>query len=259
MLTSVNNPKVKEIIGIRSRAKVRRETDAFLVEGLRMFLEVPAKMILETYVTESFLKKNDKNPAVFKKLKTLSYVLVTEEVLQKMSDTQSPQGILLVCRCMHYAEEEVLKGDFLLLMEDLQDPGNLGTLFRTAEAAGVKGIVMTKGTADVFNPKVVRSTMGSLLRMPFIYTEDLAKVIDSLKQSGTNVYGAALEGSEEYTKVAYGEKTAILIGNEGAGLSADILSHTTGNIRIPMAGQVESLNASISGAVLLYEVKRQKA
>lgn len=259
MLTSLNNPKVKEVINLRSRARARREADAFLVEGLRMFVETPVEMIKETYVTEAFLKKNDKNAAVFKKLKQLRYELVAEDVLQKMSDTQTSQGVLCVCKCMHYDKKQLLQGDFLLLLEDLQDPGNLGTLFRTAEAASVKGIIMTKGTVDVFNPKVVRSTMGSLLRMPFLYTEDMTALMEELKDAGTSIYGAALEGSEVYTEVSYGEKTAILIGNEGAGLSDAILTHTTGNIRIPMSGVVESLNASVSGAILLYEVKRQRS
>lgn len=226
-----------------------------------MFLEVPEQLIRDTFVTESFLKKNDKNPALYKKLKAIGkYEVTSEEVFAKMSDTKTPQGVLCICKCLHYKKEDVLFGKdaFLLILEDLQDPGNLGTLFRTAEAAGVSGILMSKDTADVFNPKVVRSTMGSMLRMPFYYTDDLGATLEELKAEGMKVYGAALEGSVEYTKADYKGPTGILIGNEGAGLSKAILGHTTGNVFIPMAGEVESLNASVSGAVLLYEAKRQR-
>ena len=145
-----------------------------------------------------------------------------------------------------------------LLLDGIQDPGNLGTIFRTAEGAGVDGIIMSSDTVDIYNPKTVRSTMGSLYRMPFFYEKDLKGVVERIKEKKVSVYAAHLKGKHAYYLEDYRRGCAFLIGNEGNGLTDELAALADTYIRIPMEGQVESLNAAIAAAVLMYEVKRQR-
>jgi TrmH family RNA methyltransferase len=145
-------------------------------------------------------------------------------------------------------------GQRLLVLEDIQDPGNLGTMVRTAEAAGIDGIIMSKGCTDIFSPKVTRATMGAIFRVPFIYTDDLPGTLDVLKADGTAVYAAYLRNGTDYRKVHFTNRAAILIGNEGNGLSDEAVSHASENVFIPMAGEVESLNAAVAAAILMYSL-----
>lgn len=256
MITSVSNVKVKNIIQLRNKSKSRRDADAFVIEGVRMFSELPSEAIIEAYMTQGFYEKY--RGAAF--LSGIKYELVSEQVFAKMSDTVTPQGIIAIVKMKHYDLSDVLsRGDGLYLMlEDIQDPGNLGTLIRTAEAAGVSGVIMSKGTVDIYNPKVTRSTMGAIMRVPFVYVPDITQTIRDMKKSGIKVYAAALGDDTEYTDVNYTGSVAVVIGNEGNGLSGLAISSSTGTVKIPMSGQIESLNAAISAAVILYEARRQR-
>ncbi|MBD5459676.1 MAG: RNA methyltransferase, partial [Lachnospiraceae bacterium] len=184
--------------------------------------------------------------------------------LGKMSDTQSPQGILCVLNRPSCTLEEMLGAGqghppLLLLLEDLQDPGNLGTILRTGEGAGVSGVIMSRDTADIYNPKTVRGTMGSIFRVPHIYVENLGDTVKMLSEADIHVYAAHLEGKAYYDTFDFRAGTAFLIGNEGRGLkkeNADLAEHY---LKIPMEGQVESLNAAVSAALLVYEAHRQRA
>lgn len=256
MITSATNAKVKKLVALSQKAKVRKEEDAFIVEGPKMFVEAPFDWIREVYVAESFLTKCD-----FKdRLEKTGYEIVSDEVFKKISDTNTPQGILSVLKRPHYELEELLEKEapFLMLLEDIQDPGNLGTILRTGEGAGIHGVIMTDKTADLFNPKVIRSTMGSIYRMPYYVTEDLLSVIDVLKQKGVAVYAAHLKDSVSYDEPDYTLGTAFLIGNEGKGLKDETANAATQYIKIPMAGQVESLNAAIASAILMYQAANQR-
>ncbi len=142
-------------------------------------------------------------------------------------------------------------------MEDIQDPGNLGTIFRTGEGAGITGVIMSKGTVDIYNPKVVRATMGAIYRVPFVYLEDLEKVIRQIQIDGA-VYAAYLDGAIDYDAIDYEGNIGILIGNEGNGLKKETVRLADACIRIPMEGKVESLNAGPAAAILMYEVYRQR-
>ena len=145
-----------------------------------------------------------------------------------------------------------------MILDGLQDPGNLGTLVRAGEGAGVSGIIMSENTVDIYNPKVIRSTMGSIFRVPFIYVKDLKEVIDKLNSKGISVYASSLEGAIEYDRPDYKKDTAFIIGNEAAGISKEILDITDKKIKIPMLGEVESLNAAVAGSILMYEAVRQR-
>lgn len=252
MITSTSNPKIKQVALLRDKARARREEGAYVVEGLRMFREIPAGDVREVYVTQDFYNKNESLCSTYKDLQ-----VVSDKVFEKIADTVTPQGVVAVVSMKETSLEDVLKGDFLLFLENIQDPGNLGTLFRTAEGAGVKGIIISKGSADIYNPKVIRSTMGSIFRMPYIYVEDIASVI-AKESSNMNIYAAALEGAKDYTTVSYTGRCGILIGNEGNGLKNETIKAAGKSVYIPMQGSVESLNASISGAILMYEAARQR-
>ena len=178
-----------------------------------------------------------------------------------MCDTKTPQGVLSVIRMPHYTEEEVMdngKTPLLMVLEDLQDPGNVGTIIRTAEGAGVTGIIMSRGTADIFNPKTIRSTMGSIYRMPFLIVDDAVGFVKGLKARKICTYAAHLHGVHSYREEDYTKGTAFLIGNEGNGLTEKLSNLADTWVKIPMAGKVESLNAAIAASILMFETARQR-
>lgn len=167
---------------------------------------------------------------------------------------------MALCRQFPDRKESLLDtGDgMFVVLEGIQDPGNLGTIFRSAEAAGLSGIIMDENTCDVYNPKVVRATMGAIFRVKFMVSSDLLKTVEEIKQKGGQVFAAHLEGSIPYDEADYHGLSAILIGNEGNGLSDTITAAATTRIRIPMEGKVESLNAAMAATILMYEAKRQR-
>lgn len=227
----------------------------FAAEGRKLFLETPPGLREQVFVSASFAEKEQDL------LRECRYEVVDDRLFVKMCDTQTPQGILTVARMPHYTREELLEGTdvpLLLLLEDVQDPGNVGTILRTAEAAGVSGVFLSGKCADLFQPKVIRATMGSVFRVPFRVEQDLCGTAAWLREKGVRLYAAALEGSESFFYNAYTEPCAFLIGNEGNGLSAELLQTADQRVRIPMSGRVESLNAAVAAAVFLYEAKRQR-
>lgn len=256
MITSTANKRVKELIEKMNKAKARREADVFLVEGPKMFLEAPKKQIRMVYVEENYLLKAPKE--VTEKLEELPYEVLSSEVYGKVSDTKTPQGILCELQQFHYSLEELLgagmdENALFMVLEDLQDPGNVGTILRTAEGAGVSAVLMTKGTADIYNPKTIRSTMGSIYRVPFVSVEDVAEAIRMLKERGVKVYAAHLKGKNYYQNMNLSGKVAFLIGNEGNGLKDSTAELADEYLKIPMCGKVESLNAAMAAGLLMYQ------
>lgn len=236
------------------KAKLRREEKVFVVEGRKMFQEAPKDWVKEVYVAESALDQ------MKELLEGYSYEIVSDSVFKSVSDTQTPQGILCLVKMPEYQLKDLLQEEktSLLLLESIQDPGNLGTMIRTGEGAGITGVIMNKTTVDLFNPKTIRSTMGSIYRVPFYMTEDLETVIDELKKKQISLYAAHLKGTMQYDEPDYTKACGFLIGNEGNGLSEEIANLASDYIKIPMEGKVESLNAAISASLLMYEVKRQR-
>lgn len=257
MITSTSNAQVKYVSGLLKKSKLRNEEKRFVVEGLRMFSEAPKNRVVKAYATENFCNEHKE---IFD---GIDYELVADNVFRQMSDTQTPQGVLGVISMEEYSINSITEKDnaFIIACEDLQDPGNLGTIIRAGEGAGVTGIIVSKNTVDVYNPKVIRSTMGSLYRMPVVVAEDFYAAIKKMQEKNIKVAAAHLKGTCDYADMYYGNKCAFLIGNEGNGLSdgaaelADIL------VKIPMMGQVESLNAAVAATVLMYNEaeKRRKA
>ncbi|RHR21022.1 RNA methyltransferase [Clostridium sp. AF19-22AC] len=256
MITSTSNQRVKELLQLQKKSKARNQAGVFLAEGTRMVMEAPQKRVRKVYVSESYMKKHEKE------LEGKGFVpeILSDTVFDYVSDTKTPQGILAVIRQMDYTLEEILKqkSPHILVLDNLQDPGNAGTIFRTAEAAGVTGILMSRDCVDIYNPKTIRSTMGAIYRMPFLYLDDVMAGIETVKEHGVRVYAAHLDGKNAYDQEDYQKGTAFLIGNEGNGLRKEVAECADAWVRIPMSGQVESLNAAVAATVLMFEVSRQR-
>ena len=256
IITSTSNEKIKHVSMIVKNAKARRKEGLFAVEGIRIASEIPESLLEECYVSKRFTDEHDISEVFEYKV---TPVVVSSAVFKKMSDTQNPQGILCVCR-----KDKTTADDFLakrmsgklrlLILEGIQDPGNLGTMIRTAEGAGFDAIIADENTVDVYNPKVTRSTMGSLFRVPVLYTQDLSALIDDVKRSSVSVYAAHLNGEKSFRDINYQNRVAFLVGNEGAGLSDEISKKADELVRIPMQGKLESLNAAVAAALLMYSV-----
>ena len=256
MITSVNNGQVKNIIQLNQKTKARREQGLFVAEGRKMFGEAPADWIEKVYVSETLTS----DPALMEQVEKLPYDIVADSVFRQMSDTQTPQGILTVLRRPSYTLEDILggKNPLVMVLEDLQDPGNAGTILRTGEGAGVSGVLLTRTCVDITNPKVIRSTMGSVYRMPFLYVESVVSLTQELKKHNIRTFAAHLKGRNSYDQESYTGGTAFLIGNEGKGLTEEAAGAADCLIRIPMCGQVESLNAAMAAGSLMYEAARQR-
>lgn len=260
MITSTSNSKVKQIVQWQNKVRERRKDGVFLAEGVKMFREAPEAIIREVYVSSGVLAQMEQDAELWSKLSSTGFEEVAEEVFAKMSDTQSPQGILTVLKQPSYELEELISkpNPLLVVLENLQDPGNLGTIIRTGEGAGITGVIMSKQTVDVFNPKVIRATMGSIYRVPFVYVENMQETLRQLHARGIHTYAAHLDGKKYYDSFSFREPTAFLIGNEGNGLTGETADAAEAYLKIPMEGQVESLNAGIATALLMYEAHRQR-
>lgn len=258
MISSTGNRRIREIQGLLKKASLRRESGLFVIEGVRMFAEAPEERVRNVFFTGEFLEKS--SAPVREKLLRLPHEEVTEEVFSSLSATKTPQGVLAVLEEKRHSLEEVLKQEngIYLILETIQDPGNLGTMLRAGEGAGLCAVIADRTTADLYNPKVVRSTMGSIFRVPVVYTDDLKKAVRAMQEKNIRVYAAALDASVPYDSVQYLGPSAFLIGNEARGLTAELAALADQRIRIPMAGHVESLNAAVASAILLYELARQR-
>lgn len=258
MISSMSNQQMKNLIQLQKKAKTRNEQNCYIVEGIKMYEEIPKEQFVKAYVSESFYKETTKNNRQYFERKEVE--IVADNVFKEISDTMTPQGVMAVVKQNHFQSNEIMAEHSanLIILEDVRDPGNLGTIIRTAEGAGITGIVLSRSCVDIYNPKVIRSTMGSIYRMPFVYVEDLAEAIKEMKENHITLYAAHLLGVNNYDKEDYISKCGILIGNEAQGLSDEISALADYFIKIPMCGKVESLNAAISAAILMYEIYRQR-
>lgn len=258
MITSSSNPQLKYIQQLAKKAKTRREDGVFLVEGPRMFLEAPKEQIKKAYLSERFYSQMTDRTI----LDGIDWELVEDHTFEKMSATMTPQGVLCILTQPEYTLDTLLnkKDPLLVFLEDLQDPGNMGTIFRTAEGAGADGIIMTANCVDIYNPKTIRSTMGSIYRMPFVQLAqgETVQTLKLLREKGIATCAAHLKGEHTYDKEDYTAGCAFLIGNEGNGLTEETAKAASVKVKIPMEGKLESLNASVAASILLYEAYRQR-
>ena len=252
------NQLQKRIISLQKKPKARREERAFVIEGRKLYEEIPRGRCLLTVVSESFARAKGNESL----LKGKHYETVSDSLFESMTDTKTPQGILAVVRREEYTLSSLLRSGgtrpLLLLLEHLQDPGNLGTIFRAAEAAGVCGILMDEDCVDVYNPKTIRGTMGAIFRVPFCIVPDMVHTTRELKAAGVFCYAADLGGKCAYDDKNLTESAAFMIGNEANGLSEALKAEATDRVIIPMLGKGESLNAAMAATILMFEAARQR-
>ncbi len=257
MITSTTNVQLKQITALLKKSKERREQKAFVIEGRKMFEEICGKKerLIKAYFSESYVAELYPKgvPA------ELPHEVVADKVFDAVAETVTPQGVLAIVRMPEYSMEKMLAdAGTLVLLEDMRDPGNLGTVLRTAEAAGVAGVILSKESVDVYNPKVIRSTMGAVYRVPFLYVEDFKETLRMLKAQEVRLLAAHLKGNKTFDRADYSGKVGILIGNEANGLTDEAAELAEEKVLIPMAGNVESLNAAVAAALLMYEAFRKQ-
>lgn len=256
-ITSKQNDWIKRIKSLHKK-NGRKKEGLYIMEGIKTAEE--AKGQLEALLmSDSFLTQHPE----WEKKSTLyceKVFVTTDEIFKEVSDTMTPQGVLAVLPIPKVCIEDLFINEkpFLILGDEIQDPGNIGTIIRTADASGAHGVVLNKGSVDIYSPKAIRSMMGSQLHIPILYVEDLSSFIDEIKEKGISVYGAHLEGKSYHYQMDYRQGTAIVIGNEANGISVEVADKVDYKVLIPMLGQAESLNAGVAAGILMYEVVRQR-
>ena len=240
-ITSLDNQYVKRVTSLHKK-KYRDEYKEFFIEGIKTIEEAIKynKIIKNIFYCPDMINYNLEFPANE----------VTKEVISKMADTSTPQGIIAICSIPKY---ELKNKQKLIYLDRVQDPGNVGTIIRTADAFGFDGILLSKGCADVYSPKVVRATMGSLFHIPIIQDVDIKEI----KNLNSKIYSSSLETTNFLNEISIDEPFILVIGNEGQGISEEIKSITDEFVKINMMGNAESLNASIAAGILMYEFSKK--
>lgn len=257
MIQSKANTQVKNIHKLMKSARFRRQEGCFVAEGFKMAAEaLRYGKVRKLYVSEAARDEYDKS--TLHKIEDSEVEWVAAPVFRSMSDTATPQGVLAIVEIPEYRWETLIEKQdaAVLCLEDIQDPGNLGTMIRTAEGAGMTAVVLSGGCVDLFNPKVVRATMGSVLRVPFRIVGDMTAETRNLQEKGFSIYAAGPGAVREYTECSYAGRVGIVIGNEANGICPETFAVADEQITIPMQGEVESLNAAVSAALLMYEICR---
>lgn len=247
-IQSINNAKVKQWRKLLTK-KERDRTGMFLIEGFHLVeeaLKIPER-IVELIVSDEVDIPRNWN------IDNVSLTMVSEEVLKQLVDTETPQGVLAVCQQLQ-PDNNIDNSRTFILIDAVQDPGNVGTIIRTADAAGIDAVIVGEGSADVFQPKVIRSAQGSHFHLPII-KGNLTEWVDKLTEKQVPVYGTALENGMPYTNVADIDSFALIVGNEGSGVSKQLLAKTNANLYIPIYGKSESLNVAVATGILLYHLQ----
>lgn len=258
LITSKDNDTIKFLKKLKDK-KYRDQENSYIIEGAKLIKEaiqenIKIKMVI---LCDGCSAENAIDSDLKYEIAKYECICVSEKIFLGLTNVVNPQGILAVVEKNNNTNEIDYNDDLFLILDDLQDPGNMGTILRTADSINLKQIIVSKGSADVYNPKVVRSTMGAIFRIKVIESDDLSKTIKEMKKHKIKVAATSLQTDKSIYDINY-EKTAIVIGNEANGVSDKVLETVDEKIKIPMAGKTESLNASVATAIVLYEAVRQK-
>ncbi len=258
MLTSLNNPLIKQIRKLH-RSKERKKQNLFLLEGTNLI----EAALSENYPLQEVCltpRWQENHPLLWEKLPLLTQRIefVTPEILQAIATTVNPDGIIATARPQPCKISDQIPLQLGLMLERIQDPGNLGSIIRTSVATGVEKLWLSEESVDIENPKVLRASVGEWFRLPMITGESLQQKIKAYQCQGVQIVATLPQSSKIYWEIDYTQPTIFLLGNEGAGLSEDLAILADQTVCIPLENKVESLNVAIATAVLLYEVQRQK-
>ena len=251
IITSKDNETIKSIKKLKEK---KYRTESFIVEGIKMVKEALEQAEVEkVIVSETFSSSDD-----FKSLNCdeQKLIIASDKVFEDLTDVVTPQGIIAVVKKSSNSEIDY-SDEFVLALDGIQDPGNLGTIIRTADSANIKQILVSKDTVDAYSPKVVRSTMGGIFRTKVIEVEDLAQTLNSFKDNGYKVVTTELSAEKSIYDMDY-QKSVVVIGNEANGVTEEVSKTATDKVIIPMIGKTESLNAAVATSIMIYEYVRQK-
>lgn len=256
-VTGLQNPLVKAAAELKQK-KHRQQRGEFLAEGLRTVEEAvafkSAQLIFYTAAEDERTLQLLEQAASMQ----LKLVCVSEAVMKKIADTETPQGIIAVCRMQEQPLDKLLaSGKLLLVLDRVGDPGNIGTMLRTADAAGVGGIILLKGTADIYAPKTVRASMGSLFHVPILSGVAEQEFIDNAKKAGYQILVTALDGADNLYQADLKGRLAFVMGNEAGGVSTTLLQQADKRVFIPMRGKAESLNVAMAAGIIMFEAMRR--
>ena len=256
-ITSKDNSLIKQICKLKER-KYRNEYGMFVIEGAKIVKEAIAEgvKIKEIIVNEETLESSLIENNLKEQLKEFDYIEVPSNIFKLLTEVEKPQGILAVIEKEKENTKIDYNQDIILALDDIQDPGNLGTIIRTADSIGLKQILVSKGTVDAYNSKVIRSTMGAIFRVKILECENLPNTLKEIQANGFEILTTSLKTNKTIYDIKFNKKV-IVIGNEANGVSKEILDLSDEKAIIPMKGKTESLNASIATAVILYEYIRQ--
>jgi len=261
-ITSTQNSFIKELIQLKDKSRVRKKTQTFLIEGLReISLAIKGSYEISTILVDTSIIKNREIETLIKASKsTFEVIHISNEVYKKLALRETTEGILAVAKCKNLDINSIKltsKNPLILIAEAPEKPGNIGALLRTADAAGIDAVFIANPKTDIYNPNIIRTSIGCVFTTT-IATGSTAEIISYLKEKNINMYGAALTASVEYQSINYIEASAIIVGTEATGLTEDWLKNTTKNIIIPMRGAIDSMNVSVSAAIILFEAVRQR-
>ena len=258
IITSKDNETIKHIRKLKEK-KYRDEFGEYIVEGIKLINEaIDEQQDVKTIIVcDNCNKTEEINQNSMYEVAKHKCIYVDEKVFHSITEVQNPQGILAVVGKQSKEKEIDFSEDMIVVLDDIQDPGNLGTILRTVDSVGLKQIIVSKKSGDVFNSKVVRSTMGAIFRVNVIESDNLVETIKQLKKHKFEVVSTSLDTDKSMYDIEY-NKTAIVIGNEANGVSKEIQEMSDKKIKIPMLGKTESLNASVATGIVLYEYVRQK-
>lgn len=258
VITSKDNETVKMLKKLRDK-KYRDQENCYIIEGIKLIKEA----ILENteiklvVICDDCKQDNEFDSELKYEIAKYECIYVNEKIFLSITNVVNPQGIMAVVEKKNNSDSIDFNDELILVLDDIQDPGNMGTILRTADSLNLKQIIVSKGSADVYNPKVVRSTMGAIFRINIIESDDLVKTVKEIKKHKVKIITTSLQTDKSMYDVSY-DKTAIVIGNEANGVSKEILDLADEKVKIPMLGKTESLNASVATAVILYEAMRNK-
>ncbi len=252
-ITSIKNDKIKELRKLYQK-KYRKSKSQFILEGLRLIRGAykSGADLEQIFLTRSYYQKHKTESFIINNENELVYV--SRGLIEEVADTDNPQEIIAVVNEPKTSLDEVLDKQYILVMDRIQDPGNMGTIFRTAPAAGFQSIIITKGSVDVFNLKVLRSSVGAIYSLPFVKDIELNELTESLKEEDRSIYAADLNTDNYYNELTYESPLALIIGNEAGGIRPEILDLADQKIKIPLKANIESLNAGVAAGVIMFEI-----
>ena len=255
-IQSKDNKTIKHIISLQQR-KYRQKFGEYTVEGIRAVTDLGKKGFLRAILIRES-KRSELEPLVQKDFSISSVYVVQDPIFDKIEHSVNGQGILGIAKkCINELHSFIVEDGLYVALDGVQDPGNLGTIIRTAVAAGAKGIFLLKGTVDPYNEKCVRSTMSALCNIPIFEDITLSEFYDFIKDNSIKTYVTSLENAKPYHTISYAKRTMVILGNEGNGVSKEIIEMCDQAITIPMYGDIESLNVSIAAALCMYKVREQ--